>query len=534
MLRLPVSSGWWLNPDEGIYFRAVADPSFADFWAQASATAHPPLYFLLLRGVSIVSTDFLWLRGVALVSGLAAVYAVASLGRELEDGAAGRWVGLLAGLLIAVSPRAISLSQVIRPYMLLVVLLSVGLLALLRSLRWGSARWLAVYALAASLGLTLHYSAVGALGVFGAVVLGDGIRRGFGRPAWRRVALAQLAPAVTLGAVYVGHLRGLVDSPMADTALGGWLSSYLIRSPSDAWLALVGVHSSLVGDTFAASATVLTLLGLGWAAWTRRWTVVLTGGAAVLVGLSGAALGLYPLGATRHASWLFAFLVPVLAWTMARPVAGGDGAAERRRARRVAGGVLAVLLLSAVPLRSLLDSEARPREIAERVLRSGDLDAMSEVLSPQADPRLVLMSTETWELLAPLFLEAEDGMRRSPASGLAHLPWGRRDVLVLPTRDFAALTAGLGRPNHLLTAIRIASEELGVRRPRPGEPVLVVAGGWRSQGMADLTELARAHAELGTATHVPGLVSVRLDLDAYREALGAPATDSTYVAPRSE
>lgn len=525
LLRLPLSAGWWLNPDEGIYFRAVADPDFADFWAEATATAHPPLYFLILRGVAAFSTDFVWLRMVAFLCGVAAVGAFVLVGREVgRDGAGrgvvGRWTGLLTGLLIAVSPRAVSLSQVIRPYTLLLLLLSVGLVALLRYVASGSRRWLVAYAVTVSLSLTLHYSAVGALGVFTVVVLADGVRRGFGRPRWTRLALAQVAPVLTIAAVYAWHLRGLMESRMADNALGGWLSLYMIRAPADVWLGLVGVHSSLVGDTLAVSATLLTLLGLAWAAWTRRWTILALGGGALVVAIAGAALHLYPLGATRHASWLFVFLAPVLAWAVVQPIASQD-LVRRPRVRATAVAALAVLLVGSAPLSSLLDPEGRPREIAERVLRTGDLETMSDVLSPEAEPRLVLMSTETWEILAPLFLDSKDGMRVAATSGLAHVPFGRRDVLVLPTRDFAALRTGRGQANHLLTAIRIAGEELDVPRPRPGEPVLVLAGGWRSQGMVDLIGLARAQPDLGSATYVPGLISVRLDFEAYRRALGA-------------
>ena len=550
VLRLPWPSGWWLNPDEGIYYQVLTRTSFADFWADALATAHPPLYFLILRGIAFWTTDFAWLRSVAWVSGVAAVYVFILLGREVAGGGrGGRVAGVLAGILLALSPRAIALSQVIRPYTLLLLLLAGAALFLLRSLREPSNGRLGGYAVCACLALTLHYSAVAALGVFGLLVLADGLRSGLGRPAWRRTALVQLVPGLTLVALYLLHLRELMGSAMADQALEGWLSAYLIRGPTDVWLGLVGAHASLVGDTFAASATLATLVGLGWAGWMRRWNVLVMGGSAIALAITGALAGLYPLGATRHASWIIVFVAPVLAWTAAsmllaglskRPAAPQPRAeppqpraeAPQPRARTARPGARAVpallliaLVAGAVPIGSVLDSERRPREISEQVLQVAHVRAMSEVLSPTRGPRLVLMSHETYQLLTPLFVDRRHAIQRADEGGLLHFPWGIRDVIVLPGRDFAALPSQLGRANHLHTATRRAAGAFGLGGPAVGEPVLVLAGGWRSQGMEDLVQLAATSPGLGSSTHVPGLIAVELDFGVYGRALGLEADD---------
>ena len=106
IFRIEGFTEWWLNPDEGIYYSVLTREHFADFWAQASATAHPPLYFLLLRGLGSLSTDFVWLRSLALVSGSAAVYIFFLVGRELGGTGSRAWLaGLLSGLALAISPR---------------------------------------------------------------------------------------------------------------------------------------------------------------------------------------------------------------------------------------------------------------------------------------------------------------------------------------------------------------------------------------------------------------------------------------------
>lgn len=518
IMRLPWPSAWWLNPDEGIYYAAITQSRFAGFWADAKATAHPPLYFLILRAIGTVTTDFAWLRSVAWVSGIAAVYLFTRIGREIGgEGDRGVVTGVLAGLLIAVSPRAVSLSGVIRPYMLLLLLVSGSLLALLRYMRRPSPASLVAYGALSSLALTLHYSALLALGVFGVLVLTDGVRRGFARRAWLPLAAVQLVPALTLAVMYWWHLRRLMRSAMATQALQGWLSSYLIRSPADVWLGLVGFHSSLLGDTLAVSATFLTLLGLAVAAWTRRWIPFVLGFAGIALAYLGAFAHLYPLGATRHTSWLTVFVTPVLAWLVATLVTSSG------RTRALAIPMLAALLLGARPLAATFDSDARPREISERVLRVDYLDAMSDVLDPSGTPRLVLMSTETYQLLMPLYTDERQGADASADGLLLHFGWGARDVVVLPDRDFLVLPTELGRPNHLYTAARRATEEFGLAWPPDvGESALVLEAGWRSQGMEDLAELSRRTGFLGSTTYVPGFIAVRLDLAAYARALGLP------------
>ena len=74
VLRARGLSEYWLNPDEGIYYSSLTAGSFGDFWAEVLANAHPPLYYLLLRGVGLLTWDFVWLRGTSLLFGTAAIW----------------------------------------------------------------------------------------------------------------------------------------------------------------------------------------------------------------------------------------------------------------------------------------------------------------------------------------------------------------------------------------------------------------------------------------------------------------------------
>ena len=88
VLRVRGLSEYWLNPDEGIDYGILTAGSFGDFWTGVIANAHPPLYYLVLRGAGFLTWDFVWLRGTSLLFGTAAIWLFWLLGREL--GGAGK------------------------------------------------------------------------------------------------------------------------------------------------------------------------------------------------------------------------------------------------------------------------------------------------------------------------------------------------------------------------------------------------------------------------------------------------------------
>ncbi|HSH76840.1 MAG TPA: hypothetical protein VLA09_14220 [Longimicrobiales bacterium] len=128
--------GWWLNPDEGIYFDILRADTTSEFWEGVGWNAHPPLYYLMLRGIGVLTWDFSWFRALSLLSGGAAIYGLWLCGLEIGGRGRSRVVaGALAGLTLALSPAMVVSSQVMRPYALLLALLVFSMLALLRYLR---------------------------------------------------------------------------------------------------------------------------------------------------------------------------------------------------------------------------------------------------------------------------------------------------------------------------------------------------------------------------------------------------------------
>ena len=68
VMRVSGAQGWWLNPDEGIYFSILTQPTLAAFWAEVAENAHPPLYYVILRAVGFFTTDFFWYRALSIIA----------------------------------------------------------------------------------------------------------------------------------------------------------------------------------------------------------------------------------------------------------------------------------------------------------------------------------------------------------------------------------------------------------------------------------------------------------------------------------
>ena len=115
------AQSFWL--DEVFTWQRIHLPTGA-LIADSFSNRHFPSYFLLLRWIaSFNPNDFAWLRMPSAVFGAAAVGVVFLIGRRLG----GRSAGLLAGLLMALSPLQMQYGQEARPYALVVLLIGIAL-----------------------------------------------------------------------------------------------------------------------------------------------------------------------------------------------------------------------------------------------------------------------------------------------------------------------------------------------------------------------------------------------------------------------
>jgi hypothetical protein len=315
--------------------------------------------------------------------------------------------------------------------------------------------------------------------------------------------------------LYVVHLRFVVGSDMMKDALGagGWLVPWLIASPADAWRAILRFQAYLLPQGFQVRSVLMLVVACAATAASKdqdRTPAVLTVcglGAAVLA----AWLGLYPLGEARHSTWLVALTLPTLGWL------AGWAMQRDKRAALVSLGVLVLVLAAGGPLERVLGAEPiQPLAAEEQLVRSDSMAPLVVTrLDPAAEPRTILMSQQTYNVLMPLYASAHQEAGTAP--DLQHMfsfPYGERTIFVAPQWDWDGGINDVLRLTPFLPGDSAA--DAGDRT------ILLLAGGWGSGFFSDLPELAREGAVLGDSRAVGTdsngrailrMMAVLLDLD---------------------
>jgi hypothetical protein len=516
VLRIRGVSEYWLNPDEGIYYSTLTRDSLGAFWTEVSANAHPPLFYLLLRGAGFVTWDFVWLRGVSVVFGTVAIWAFWLIGRELGGrGRAGIVAGLVSAGLLAVNADAIALSQVMRPYMMVLALLALALFNVLRYPADPSPRRLGLYLACTVSAILMHYSGALAFACFCVIVAYYGLTRTLEPTAWRRLAAAQLLPAAVFGGLYVRHAAAALDSALMGDALGpgGWLSQWLVRSPGDVWYSFATFQVFHLPPDFRGRAALLLLVALGVALARDRLVAVITG-TGLVAALAASVLGLYPFGPTRHDTWLIVFTLPALGWLIGHMVERGP------HSSRITAGVLAVALVAGGPLERAFGPDFQLTNANdEQAIRRADLGALvTSHLDPDAGPPTILMTEQSYNLLMPLYADQREEARPSADASIFSFRYGSRTIVVANKWDWE------GSEDVFRTLATVSSlPDLPISSDGP---VLVIAGGWGSRLFSSLGEL-EASGVMSDAVRVLGtdptgepivrMMGIVLDPSAFRD-----------------
>ena len=307
-----------------------------------------------------------------------------------------------------------------------------------------------------------------------------------------------------------------MGSDMADDALQGWLSDYMVDLPREAWLAFVGLQTTVAGRGLGGPVTILMVAALAVAVVRRAWLPVVVAGSALLVGLIAAAAGVYPMGAIRHSTWMLAFALPALAWGVGFVLISGK--------RWVVAGVVALVVLVAAreSVAIGIGVPDSPWAAPERVLRRSNLVTMVDLLDPEGAPRLWVMDQQTYYLLLPFYFMERQEARSGPDDTFFHFRYGERDVVVVQSWFLMAGANGAQDDSNLRSLTdRVDRSDLflGMGSAREAQ---VLVGGWRSEVMDQLLALE----DSGVVTNhrlVPGLFAFLVDMERLntREALPA-------------
>jgi mannosyltransferase len=217
--------------DEYFTYTIVTGNGLSGVWNQVyEISITPPLHYgLAWLAVQFGGDSIMLVRLPSLVFGTAIVPVVFFLGRRIG----GDRVGLLAALLIALSPFAIFYSTEARAYGTLMFLVAVSTFALLRSVDGRGRGWWVVYVLSSCAALWAHYTAVFVLASQAAWALWTH------RARVRELLVAQLA-------VGLGYLP--------------WVPGFLEQRGHDEGIAVISAFSSLTFERVFES-PLRTLIG---------------------------------------------------------------------------------------------------------------------------------------------------------------------------------------------------------------------------------------------------------------------------------
>ncbi|MHC5063245.1 MAG: glycosyltransferase family 39 protein [Planctomycetota bacterium] len=470
-LRLVGLGDYWPNADEGIYLNAASGDG-SRLQALILYNAHPPLFYLVLYAMSVVSTDYVWLRMASVVCGCLAILGLHLFVRRL----AGWQAGIAAALMLACSPGAIMLSQVIRPYSMLLASMSFALWLLLCELQEPHRRQRIAYAILLCISLLLHYSAIILLPGIAACILAAKLSGRVDAQRFRQLSILQLPAAlVTLGLIGLHIIPELMGSEMQSLARDdGWLVGFYPDSPAQLWQHFLGIFAYGLGPGLVAPTVLLFALGL---ALIGRDSRSLQAGL-VLATLAGAlvlaALGLYPFGPTRHSL----YLLPLLLLPMAAAIGWSLAAGPRSSLARIFA--LLVILFLAWLGRDLLGAdELPPASRQEQRLHPETVDqAMSILENWPGSQGLLLMDQRCFNTLAPVLGEAAGkAVEGSTKAGYASFDWQGWQVLVTESWVITASRANRDRSDHLLKLLREVETGAPELRLAAREEVVILADG---------------------------------------------------------
>jgi hypothetical protein len=310
----------------------------------------PPLYHLLLAAWTQVFPFPESGRWLSVITGVAAVYAVARWAAQSVSLQA----GLFAAVLAAVSPLHVYLSQEMRAYSLYICCSSFALMFFFAALRNDNSKNWFGFVISAALAVNTHYYAALLVALLALVLV-------FYRPHWAQMRHGLIA-FIALGicsAPAIGLLPGDVAyqsegfaakapllATLGHTAYAFFAGFSLGPSLSELHMLSLPDAAALAAPWVAAFALVgIWLLAYGWQELRRRpfgrSIVFLAVASAPIIGIAGEMAGVGPK--VRYWSWI---LMPLLVWLAAGAARGWRG--RGRWPTRIAFAVLVGLQLFAI------------------------------------------------------------------------------------------------------------------------------------------------------------------------------------------
>ncbi len=134
---------------------------YSGIWSSVQNEFHPPLFYWIEHFMLIFGDSEFVLRFMPALFGVLAIPVFYLIGRE----AVGREVGIIAALLVTVSPFQIYYSQDARSYTMILLFFSISLLAYIYALKSRDLKWWIIFGIASAVAFWSHYYTIIGTGV---------------------------------------------------------------------------------------------------------------------------------------------------------------------------------------------------------------------------------------------------------------------------------------------------------------------------------------------------------------------------------
>ena len=297
--------GLWnyaFNPDE-VMLSFVADAnSFSSLWEGIKGQTNAPLMYVVLHLLIMLSKNEMLLRCISLIPGAGLIFIFYLLGKKVS----GTVSGITMAFLCAFGYGAVQMSQVVRPYSLLLLFLSGALYFFVSRLEKPKKKYLFGYSLCMLLAIATHYPAVMFFAAIGCVWLLRSIIEKKPPAEYRSLIMAHLPPLALFCILYSFHISYHLGG---GGVYGTIKETYLAPLFPQTFLGFMNNIRDFFGYLFlppyATLSAVLSLLGI-IALWntSRRVlaaTIVLTFAITIIFTI----IKLFPFGGSRHSIYLF-------------------------------------------------------------------------------------------------------------------------------------------------------------------------------------------------------------------------------------
>ena len=299
--------GLWnyaFNPDEAMLSRVAAADSFSALWQGIKIQTNGPLMYGILHLLIMFSKNELLLRCISLIPGAGLIFIFYFLGKRVS----GTVSGVTMACLCAFGYGAVQISQVVRPYSMLLLFLSGALYFFTACLEKPGKKYFYGYSICMLLATATHYSAVIFFAAIGCVWLLRSIIKKEPSAEYRSVIMAHLPPLALFCILCFFHISHHLGG---GGAYGIIKETYLAPLFPQTFLGFVintyGFFKYLFFLPLCATlaAALLSLLGI-IALWntSRRAlaaTIVLTFAITIVFTI----VRLFPFGGSRHSMYLF-------------------------------------------------------------------------------------------------------------------------------------------------------------------------------------------------------------------------------------